>query len=127
MEMDFPFRTLPTSAGRKHAKQDPPLSRTLGYTRPAEPSSRSSAAKRCIYDMGIRNPEDEFAHRNSGKDPGFTEQPVVGSAFEFKECLQISGVIGQARQNSFIAIAVFSGDQAVGIVAREFGNLRMIY
>jgi hypothetical protein len=31
--------------------------------------------------------------------------------------VQVSRIIGKARQNGFIAVAVFSGDQAVGIVA----------
>jgi hypothetical protein len=86
--------------------------------RSIEPATqRIRMGERRIDDMGVRNTEDQLPHRNSGKNPGFTEQPVVGSALELKQCVQVSRIIGKARQNGFIAVAVFSGDQAVGIVA----------
>jgi hypothetical protein len=47
MKMDKSFRTLFTSAGRKQTMRVPALCRTLGYTTPADPPSRSSPAKCC--------------------------------------------------------------------------------
>ena len=42
-----PRRTLPTTAGRKHARLVPPLRRTLGYTTPTDPASSSLSASHC--------------------------------------------------------------------------------
>jgi hypothetical protein len=39
-----PRRTLPTSAGRKHATHVPPRRRTLGYTTPSESASNKRSA-----------------------------------------------------------------------------------
>ena len=83
--------------------------------------------ERRIHDVSVGNPKDQFAHRNPRKNASFAQEPVIGRALEFKQRLQIPGVIGKSRQNGFIAIDVFGGNQAMRIAARYFGNFRKIY
>ena len=84
-------------------------------------------SERRIDDVRIGNSEYEFAHRNAWEGSGFAQKPVVRCALQFEKRIQTIGVVGQSRQDSFVAIDVLGWNQPVCIVAGNFGDAWQAY
>lgn len=70
------------------------------------------------------NAKHQLPHTDARKQSGLSEKAVIGRAFQFEERLQFSGIIAEARKNTFVAVRISGGNQSMRIVLQYFGNSR---
>ena len=66
--------------------------------------------KRRIDDVRVTNTKNQFADRNSRQGPSLAQKPVVRGTFQFKQRVQIVGIIGEASQNGLVALDILGGN-----------------
>ena len=70
-------------------------------------------AERAVHDVPVGSSENELVDADAGEQVGLAKQAVVGGAFEIEQSLEISGAIGQAGQDAFVAASVAGRNKTV--------------
>ena len=72
-----------------------------------------------VDDAVVRHAEDEFVDTNPRKEIVLGKQPIIGGVVEVEDILEMRIIIGDTREHARTALAVFRGDEAVGVVLTD--------
>ena len=76
-------------------------------------------AKGGVDDAVVRHAEHEFVDTNPRKEIVLGKQPIIGGVVEIEDILEMRIIIGDTREHARGALAVFRGNEAVGVVLTD--------
>ena len=84
-------------------------------------------AEGSIDDAEARHAKNEFVDADARQKLVLGQQAVVGRVVEIEDVFQVSIVVCDPSKHAFVALAVFRGDQAMGIVTADEARARQVH